>query len=108
MTDSTGRTRRFSAELDAYDHPELYLHKEVEFVAQAFRPKGMEENMFVPVRKIMTCPSPAISSALHGTDPVPGKIMMTQINKLIHNARNLPDLLLIFPPNFIRIRGRRI
>ncbi len=41
--------------VDAYDHPELYLHKEVEFVAQAFRPKGMEENMFVPVRKIMTC-----------------------------------------------------
>ena len=41
--------------VDAYDHPELYLHKEVEFVAQAFRPKGMKENMFVPVRKIMTC-----------------------------------------------------
>lgn len=41
--------------VDAYDHPELYLHKEVEFVAQAFRPKGMEKNMFVPVRKIMTC-----------------------------------------------------
>ena len=41
--------------VDAYDHPKLYLHKEVEFVAQAFRPKGMEDNMFVPVRKIMTC-----------------------------------------------------
>ncbi len=41
--------------VDAYDHPDLYLHKEVEFVAQAFRPKGMGENMFVPVRKIMTC-----------------------------------------------------
>lgn len=41
--------------VDAYDHPELYLHKEIEFVAQAFRPKGMEQNMFVPVRKIMTC-----------------------------------------------------
>lgn len=41
--------------VDAYDHPELYLHKEIEFVAQAFRPKGMEEKMFVPVRKIMTC-----------------------------------------------------
>ena len=41
--------------VDAYDHPDLYLHKEVEFVAQAFRPKGMKENMFVPVRKIMTC-----------------------------------------------------
>lgn len=41
--------------VDAYDHPELYLHKEVEFTAQAFRPKGMQEDLFVPVRKIMTC-----------------------------------------------------
>ena len=41
--------------VDAYDHPELYLHKELEFKAQAFRPKSMEEDMFVPVRKIMTC-----------------------------------------------------
>lgn len=41
--------------VDAYDHPELYLHKEIEFTAQAFRPKGMAEDMFVPVRKIMTC-----------------------------------------------------
>lgn len=41
--------------VDAYDHPELYLHKEIEFTAQAFRPKGMADNMFVPVRKIMTC-----------------------------------------------------
>lgn len=41
--------------VDAYDHPELYLHKEMEFVAQAFRPRGMKEDMFVPVRKIMTC-----------------------------------------------------
>ena len=41
--------------VDAYDHPDLYLHKEIEFVAQAFRPKGMGNHMFVPVRKIMTC-----------------------------------------------------
>lgn len=41
--------------VDAYDHPEHYLHKEIEFIAQAFRPKGMAEDMFVPVRKIMTC-----------------------------------------------------
>ncbi len=41
--------------VDAYDHPNLYLGKEIEFVAQAFRPKGMGEDMFVPVRKIMTC-----------------------------------------------------
>lgn len=40
---------------DAFDHPEHYLHKEIEFNAQAFRPKGMAEDMFVPVRKIMTC-----------------------------------------------------
>ena len=41
--------------VDAYDHPDLYLHKELEFKAQTFRPKGMGEEMFVPVRKIMTC-----------------------------------------------------
>ena len=41
--------------VDAYDHPEIYLHKEIEFTAQTFRPKGMAEDMFVPVRKIMTC-----------------------------------------------------
>lgn len=41
--------------VDAYDHPELYLHKEIEFLAQTFRPRGMEDDMFVPVRKIMTC-----------------------------------------------------
>ena len=41
--------------VDAYDHPDIYLHKEIEFVAQAFRPKGMGKDMFVPVRKIMTC-----------------------------------------------------
>lgn len=41
--------------VDASDHPELYLHKEIEFKAQAFRPKGMPEDMFVPVREIMTC-----------------------------------------------------
>ena len=41
--------------VDAYEHPEHYLHKEIHFLAQAFRPKGMEEIMFVPVRKIMTC-----------------------------------------------------
>ncbi len=41
--------------VDAYDHPDLYMHKEIEFKAQLFRPKGMAEDMFVPVRRIMTC-----------------------------------------------------
>lgn len=41
--------------VDAYDHPDRYLDKEITFKAQIFRPKGMEEDMFVPVRKIMTC-----------------------------------------------------
>ncbi|MEZ3434290.1 MAG: hypothetical protein K1W34_06655 [Lachnospiraceae bacterium] len=41
--------------VDAYDHPNLYLGKDIEFVAQAFHPKGMSQDMFVPVRKIMTC-----------------------------------------------------
>ena len=26
--------------VDAYDHPDLYLHKEIEFTAQAFRPRA--------------------------------------------------------------------
>lgn len=41
--------------VDAYDHPDTYKGKEIEFVAQAFRPKGMKRDRFVPVRKIMTC-----------------------------------------------------
>lgn len=41
--------------VDAYDHPEIYLHKELEFVAQVFKPNGLGPNFFVPVRKIMTC-----------------------------------------------------
>lgn len=41
--------------VDACDHPEFYLHKEITFKAQAFRPKKMGKDMFVPVRKIMTC-----------------------------------------------------
>lgn len=41
--------------VDAYDHPDRYLNKTMVFKAQIFRPKGMEDNMFVPVRKIMTC-----------------------------------------------------
>ena len=41
--------------VDAYDHPDRYLDKTMVFKAQIFRPKGMEDNMFVPVRKIMTC-----------------------------------------------------
>ncbi len=41
--------------VDAADHPELYEHKVIEFKAQLFRPKGMGNDMFVPVRKIMTC-----------------------------------------------------
>lgn len=41
--------------VDASDHPGLYQGKEIEFKAQMFRPKGMPQNMFVPVRKIMTC-----------------------------------------------------
>ena len=41
--------------VDASEHPEYYLHKKIEFKARAFRPKGMGDDMFVPVRKIMTC-----------------------------------------------------
>lgn len=41
--------------VDAVDHPEFYLHKEIEFKAQVARPKGMQKDMFVPVRQIMTC-----------------------------------------------------
>ena len=28
--------------VDAYDHPDRYLYKEILFKAQIFRPKGME------------------------------------------------------------------
>ena len=41
--------------VDAYDHPQYYRNKEIEFKAQAFRPKGMKDNMFVAGRQIMTC-----------------------------------------------------
>ena len=36
--------------VDAYDHPELYLHKEVEFTAQVLNPERNGDDMFVPVR----------------------------------------------------------
>lgn len=41
--------------VDAYEYPERYIGKEIEFKAQAFRPRGMNADMFVPVREIMTC-----------------------------------------------------
>lgn len=41
--------------VDAYEHPERYLHKTVRFLAQTFRPKGMPVDMMVPGRQIMTC-----------------------------------------------------
>lgn len=41
--------------VDVFDHPDLYTEKEIIFKAQIFRPKGMGKDMFVPVRKIMTC-----------------------------------------------------
>lgn len=41
--------------VDAYEYPERYIGKKIEFKAQVFRPKGMKEDMFVPVREIMTC-----------------------------------------------------
>lgn len=41
--------------VDAFEYPERYIGKEIAFKAQAFRPRGMREDMFVPVREIMTC-----------------------------------------------------
>ena len=41
--------------VDAYEYPERYIGKEIEFKAQAHRPRGMKDDMFVPVREIMTC-----------------------------------------------------
>lgn len=40
---------------DAYDHPDRYMGKEIEFTAQSFRTERMAEGIFAPVRKIMTC-----------------------------------------------------
>lgn len=68
--------------VDAYDHPELYLHKTLEFTAQAARPKGMADDLFVPVRKIMTCCAADVRyygypCHLPGKQPIP-------INKWVH------------------------
>ncbi|XCP84184.1 hypothetical protein ABXS75_14065 [Roseburia hominis] len=41
--------------VDAYEHPERYEHKEILFLAQVFRPKGMPANMLIPGRQIMAC-----------------------------------------------------
>lgn len=41
--------------VDAYEHPERYLHKKICFLAQTFRPKGMAADMMIPGRLIMTC-----------------------------------------------------
>ncbi len=41
--------------VDVVEHPEYYEHKNVIFKAQTIRPKGMPDNVFVPVRQIMTC-----------------------------------------------------
>ena len=41
--------------VDAYENPERYLHKEISFLAQTFRPKGMPDTMFIPGRQIMSC-----------------------------------------------------
>ena len=41
--------------VDAYEHPERYIHKEITFLAQTFRPKGMPERFFIPGRQIMAC-----------------------------------------------------
>lgn len=41
--------------VDAFEYPERYIGKQIEFKAQAYRPRGMREEMFVPVREIMTC-----------------------------------------------------
>jgi len=41
--------------VDAYENPDRYINKQIEFKAQAFRPLGMKLDMFVPGREIMTC-----------------------------------------------------
>ena len=41
--------------VDAFEHPEYYLNKVIEFKALAIKPRGLDENMFVPARDIMTC-----------------------------------------------------
>ena len=41
--------------VDAYEHPERYVGKEITYLAQLFRPKGMPKTMMIPGRQIMTC-----------------------------------------------------
>ncbi len=41
--------------VDAYEHPERYINKEITFLSQTFRPKGMPRNMMIPGRQVMAC-----------------------------------------------------
>ena len=41
--------------VDVYENPERYINKQIVFKAQAFRPRGMKMDMFMPGREIMTC-----------------------------------------------------
>lgn len=41
--------------VDAYENPERYVDKEITFLSQVFRPKGMPQNMMIPGRQIMSC-----------------------------------------------------
>lgn len=41
--------------IDAYEHPERYVGKELSFLAQIMRPQNMPNNMIVAGRQIMTC-----------------------------------------------------
>lgn len=41
--------------VDVYENPERYINKQIEFKAQAYRPRGMKLDMFMAGREIMTC-----------------------------------------------------
>ena len=41
--------------VDVYENPERYINKQIEFKAQAYIPRGLKMDMFMPGREIMTC-----------------------------------------------------
>ncbi|MCI8637821.1 MAG: hypothetical protein HFG41_01420 [Coprococcus sp.] len=41
--------------VDAYERPQRYIDKEITFLSQTFRPKGMPQGLMIPGRQIMAC-----------------------------------------------------
>ena len=66
--------------IDAYEHPERYVGKELSFLAQIMRPQNMPNNMIVAGRQIMTCCADDI-----GIYGYPCKMMKKEENEGLSN-----------------------